>query len=55
MYQVKRADAEIDDLLNKCLDAEDEGASKYPGMTYEQGVRAAIEWLTGNAGHPLEE
>jgi hypothetical protein len=45
--QMARNEAEIDDVLNQCADAEDEGRSQYPGMTYEQGVRIGIEWLLG--------
>ena len=54
-YQMARDEAEIDDVLNKCADAEDEGRSQYPGMTYEQGVRIGIEWLLGMTGEsPFE-
>jgi len=27
---------------------------EYPGMTYEQGVKAAIEWLQGYGENPME-
>lgn len=47
MYRLVQSDTEIDDVLNTCADAEDEGKSQYPGMTYEQGVRVGIEWLLG--------
>ena len=30
------------------------GETKYPGMTYEQGVKAAIEWLQGYGENPME-
>lgn len=53
MYQVTRSEKEIDSLLNQCLDAQDSGESKYPGMSYEQGIRAAIEWITGQDENPL--
>jgi hypothetical protein len=46
-YNTARDEAEIDDVLNRCADAEDEGRSQYSGMTYEQGVRIGIEWLLG--------
>ena len=46
-YTMARDEAEIDDVLNRCADAEDEGRSQYPGMTSEQGVRTGIEWLLG--------
>ena len=38
-------DGEIENVLNRCSESEDTGRRKYPGMSYEQGVRAAIEWL----------
>ena len=36
---------EIDKVLNQCSESEDTGQSTYPGMTYEQGLRDAINWL----------
>lgn len=41
-----RTEAEIDDLKCRCFESMQDGAGKYPGMTYEQGVVAAIDWLT---------
>jgi len=46
---------EIDDVLNTCMEAEDDGRSIYPGMSYEQGVLAAINWMRGDGVHPIEE
>ena len=37
---IVRSDQEIWDLLNQCADAEETGGSNYPGMTYEQGIKA---------------
>ena len=51
----KPSQSEIDDVLDKCLDQEDEGGSRFPGMTYEQGVKAGIDWLTDDGAHPLED
>jgi hypothetical protein len=52
---IKRTDEETDELLNKCSDQENKGGSKYPGMTYEQGIQAGISWLLGYADeNPLE-
>lgn len=54
--QIARTDAEVNELVDKCADAENNGTTRYPGMTYEQGIRAALEWVTGSQdGHPLEE
>ncbi len=55
MYKLIRTGDSIDDLLNQCADAEEDG-SKFPSMTYEQGVQATIRWLTDNSeAHPLED
>ena len=51
---IKRSQEEIDNLLNACADAEEEG-SNFPGMIYEQGIKEMYEWLTNpNATYPLE-
>lgn len=39
---------EIDDVLNECSEYTSDGTSKFPGMTYEQGVEAGIRWVTGD-------
>lgn len=48
-------DQEINELLNQCADSEDSGESKYPGMSYEQGLAAAIRWMVDGDSHPLDE
>ncbi len=45
---------QIDDVLDQCIQALDNG-SRWPGMSYEQGVEAAIRWMQGDGSHPLEE
>ena len=52
-YKIKRTSEEIDDVLNRCLDQMDKGGSTYPGMTYEDGIREAIDWLTSDNREPL--
>lgn len=51
---VIRTQKEIDDLLNRCVESEESGISEYPGMTYEQGIKAAIEYLEGGE-YPFDE
>ncbi len=54
--KIARTEQEIDDLLNECIESEETGGSKYPGMTYEQGIKAAIEWITGEINdNPMED
>jgi len=47
MYDIERDDDEINELLDTCSAHANE--SKFPGMTYEEGIRAAIEWVTGES------
>ena len=45
----------IDQVLNQCSEIADNGGTKYPGMTYEQGVEAGIRWANGDdSTNPLE-
>lgn len=55
-YTIKRTTAEIDDTLNRAMEAEDDGRSNRPGMTFEQGVSAAIQWITGQHNeNPMDD
>lgn len=38
---------EINEVLNWCMDADEHG-SNFPGMSYEQGAQAAIQWMSGD-------
>jgi hypothetical protein len=31
------------------------GPSKWPGMTYEEGVRSALMWAAGDGDNPMED
>lgn len=56
MYEITRPEDAIDDLLNNVMDKIDEGGSKFPGLTFEEGVRDSILWLTGQSqDHPYED
>lgn len=55
MYTIERTDEEIDELLDKVVDAFNNGTN-FPGMSYEQGIMEAIQWLTGQSDdNPLSE
>ena len=47
MTDDKPTQEQIDEVLNKISVQADKGGSKWPGMTYEQGVEAALMWITG--------
>lgn len=49
-------DVEISDVLDICTQAIDEGITRHSGMTYESGVKAAIDWLRGDVDtSPFED
>lgn len=53
---LERSKEEIDNVVNDAHENIDEGSSRWPGMTYEQGVANALQWVTGeNDDHPFEE
>lgn len=52
---IKPTENEINEVLNACADAKDDGHSIYPGMSYEQGVAMAINWIRGDGPHPIED
>lgn len=45
----------IDKLIDDCSDSVSDDDSKFPGMTYEQGILEVISWLKGEGDHPLED
>ena len=52
---ITRTQTEIDKQLNLVMEGIDEG-SKYPGMSYEDGILAMYDWLTGQSDDaPMEE
>lgn len=53
--RIVREQKKIDDLLDKCAEMFDEGGSKFPGMTYEQGLSAMYSWLVGEADDDIYE
>jgi hypothetical protein len=50
-----RTDPEIEEQLGLALDAQADG-SRWPGMSYEQGVENALRWVSGESDTaPMEE
>lgn len=56
-YEVKRTEDEINEQVDRSSKSMSENSNgKYPGMTYEQGVEAALLWVTGQCDElPMEE
>lgn len=53
---MSKSEEEIDAVLNKCAEQIDAGGSAWPGMTYEQGVDAALRWVNGDTDeNPMED
>ena len=52
-YAIARTDDEIDYVIARCVIARcvekiQAGGSSFPGKTYDEGVRAALDWVMGN-------
>lgn len=53
MNEIARTDDEINDLRNDVAERIDQGGSRYPGMSYENGIDEVLSWLFGeNEDHP---
>lgn len=53
---MRRTVEEIDEQMDRAADLEDSGENPYWGMTYAQGVKAALGWVTGELDEePLPE
>lgn len=49
-------DDQVDDTIDDAHQNIDQGTSRWPGMTYEQGVADALNWVMGNRDEsPFEE
>lgn len=45
MSEYRRTPQEVEELRDK---VDEGGPSKYPGMTYEQGIAETIDWIFGH-------
>ena len=52
-FKVIKSAREIENLYNNAQDSQSD--SLFPGMTYEDGIMAAIDWLVGRAEHPMND
>jgi hypothetical protein len=53
---VTRTDEEIANLMGDVLDQIAAGETAYPGLTYEEGIRAVLDWIQGETQqHPMRE
>lgn len=49
---IPREEDEIDEQINAAV----ESSNRWPGMTYEDGVDAALRWVTGMSdSRPMED
>lgn len=51
---MKPTQSEIREVLDICFEVECEEREGLWGMSYEQGVQAAIEWMQGDGDNPFE-
>ena len=51
---IKVTETQINDVIGKTIDAMS-GSSKWPGMSYEEGVQAALDWVLGDGPDPMSD
>jgi hypothetical protein len=52
----ERTPGEVQDQIDEAADSMAEGGSRWPGMSYEEGVLAALRWLVGESFQkPMED
>lgn len=56
MHVIEVSDSDIDKLIQAVMEKREQGGSKYPGMSYEDGIIATLDWLTGHDdAHPYDD
>lgn len=54
--EIVRTKAEVDKVIDTCIENLNNNSHRYSGMTYEDGIRAGIEWLIGETDdYPFDE
>ena len=51
---ITRTSSEINEQIDLANEGIDQG-SKFPGMSYEEGIKNTIDWLYGNIEEPPME
>lgn len=52
---MKVSELEINEAIYKASDVANEGGSRYPGMSYEEGIRDALTWVVSGEDNPMED
>ena len=56
MLIIKRTQEEIEEVMNAAVEQEEQGGTKWHGMTYEQGIAAALNWILGFSNdNPMQD
>jgi hypothetical protein len=55
MIEIKRTEQEINAVLDDAMDVQETGTSRFPSMTYEDGLATMWNWLVGDESEsPME-
>lgn len=55
-FPANRETKEVEEVRDTALLSTSEGTTRYPGMTYEEGVEAALSWVLDDRDtNPLED
>jgi len=55
-FKIVRDEKEVFELIDKISEVQEEKGSNFPGMSYEDGIKEVLDWLTGNTdSNPIED
>jgi len=52
---MSKSEQEILEQIDQASESVNEGTSKFPSMSYEEGVKAALDWVVGDSPKPMED
>jgi hypothetical protein len=48
--EIERTEDEIFAVLDKAMESQEKDRDRYSGMTYQEGIIAALDWVLGRLG-----
>ena len=44
---ILKSKKEIEHVIGNCIEQMEDGSSRYPGISYEEGIEQALRWVLG--------
>jgi len=56
IFKTVRDEKEAHELIDKISETQETSGSNFPGMSYEEGIKGVIDWLSGNTdSNPMDD